>query len=153
PYQTYQPETLKDVEIGIKSDFFLGDMPVRFNLAAYRGEYDNVAVSFDSSAGVAAADPGSPLSSSVGINSVQRIHQGFETELVLQPTDSLNISANAAFFDLVIKEGGAPPIAGLASSSSAEASPQWSTTLALSWVLPVQPVNGELVFNADYYWQ
>ncbi|MFA5549808.1 MAG: hypothetical protein WDA10_14790, partial [Porticoccaceae bacterium] len=39
------------------------------------------------------------------------------------------------------------------SSSSAEASPQWSTTLALSWVLPVQPVNGELVFNADYYWQ
>ena len=153
PYQTYEPETLKDIEIGIKSDFLVGDMPVRFNLSAYRGEYDNVVVSYNTSAVVPSTDPGSPLSSSLGINSGKRIHQGFETELVLQPTDSLNISANAAFFDLVIDEDATPPIVGLASSSSAEASPQWSTTLALSWVLPVQPVDGELVFNADYYWQ
>ena len=37
----YQPETVQDVELGLKSDFKLGDMPVRFNLAAYQGKYDN----------------------------------------------------------------------------------------------------------------
>jgi len=153
PYQSYEPETLQDVEIGLKTDFMLGDMPVRFNIAAYRGEYDNVVVSYNTSAVVPATDPGSPLSSSLGINSGKRIHSGFETELVLQPTDTLTITNTAAFFDLDIKEDGAPPIAGLASSSSAAASPEWATSLAVRWVLPVQPANGELVFNADYYWQ
>jgi len=33
------------------------------------------------------------------------------------------------------------------------ASPQWSTSVAVHWVLPFQPANGELVFNADWYWQ
>jgi iron complex outermembrane receptor protein len=37
----YQPETLADVELGLKSDFKLGEMPVRANLAVYQGKYDN----------------------------------------------------------------------------------------------------------------
>ena len=36
-YRTYAPERLSDVEIGLKSQFSLGNVDVRANLAAYRG--------------------------------------------------------------------------------------------------------------------
>ena len=37
----YKPETLQDVEVGLKSDFHLGEMPVRANFAVYEGKYNN----------------------------------------------------------------------------------------------------------------
>jgi len=42
----YSPETVTDVEIGLKSDWRLGEMPVRTNLAAYQGKYDNIQAQF-----------------------------------------------------------------------------------------------------------
>src|SRR5690606_39531500 len=62
PFQSYEPETLKDIEIGLKTDFLLGDMTVRFNIAAYEGEYSDVVVSYNFSSVVPSTDPGSPLS-------------------------------------------------------------------------------------------
>jgi len=153
PYQSYEPETLVDTEIGLKTDFMVADMPVRFNIGVYEGDYKNVVVSYNTSALVPATDPGSPLSSSLGINAGKRTHSGVETELVLQPTDSLTITNTASYFNMAIDEDATPPIAGLSPSSSGDASPQWATTLAVNWVLPYRPADGELVLNADYYWQ
>ncbi|RYY32988.1 MAG: TonB-dependent receptor [Sphingomonadales bacterium] len=42
PFRTFPPEKLSDVEFGIKSQFSLGDVQVRANLAAYRGIYENI---------------------------------------------------------------------------------------------------------------
>jgi len=35
-------ETLKDIEVGVKSDFHLGGMPARLNVAGYYGWYDDI---------------------------------------------------------------------------------------------------------------
>lgn len=42
PFHTFPPEELSDVEIGLKSEFSLGDMDVRANVAAYSGDYKNI---------------------------------------------------------------------------------------------------------------
>ncbi|MEJ6011168.1 TonB-dependent receptor [Novosphingobium aquae] len=41
-FRTYAPERLADVEIGLKSQFDLGTVRGRFNIAAYRGIYSNI---------------------------------------------------------------------------------------------------------------
>lgn len=153
PYQTYEPETLKDIEIGLKTDFAVGEMPVRFNIAAYRGKYDNVLTNFNAAAVVPASDPSAPLSNAVGINTGKRTLSGFETELMVELLDSLMVSNTTAYVHQKINELSLPPVPGLQGPSFDPASPKWATTVALRWVLPFQPLGGEVVFNADYYWQ
>ena len=41
-FRTFPPEKLSDIEIGLKSQFTVGQTQVRANLAAYRGVYDDI---------------------------------------------------------------------------------------------------------------
>ena len=41
-FRTFQPERLSDIEIGVKSQFVVGNVQVRANVAAYRGIYENI---------------------------------------------------------------------------------------------------------------
>lgn len=41
-FRTFPPERLSDIEIGFKSQFVVGTVQVRANIAAYRGIYDNI---------------------------------------------------------------------------------------------------------------
>jgi iron complex outermembrane recepter protein len=42
----YAPETVTDVEFGLKTDWRILGVPVRTNLAAYRGDYDDIQAQF-----------------------------------------------------------------------------------------------------------
>jgi iron complex outermembrane receptor protein len=42
PYASFAPEKITDYEIGVKSDFNLGDVPMRANLAAFHDDYKNI---------------------------------------------------------------------------------------------------------------
>lgn len=42
PFHTFPPEQLSDIEIGLKSQFYLGDTAIRANIAAYNGQYENI---------------------------------------------------------------------------------------------------------------
>ena len=44
---SYAPEEYKDVELGLKGDWRLGAVPVRTNLAIYRGDYTNIQSDFE----------------------------------------------------------------------------------------------------------
>jgi iron complex outermembrane receptor protein len=41
-FHEFPPEQLSDIELGLKSQFHLGEMPVRADLAIYDGEYKNI---------------------------------------------------------------------------------------------------------------
>ncbi|MFA5547668.1 MAG: TonB-dependent receptor [Porticoccaceae bacterium] len=123
PYQTYEPETLKDIEIGLKTDFNIADIPVRFNIAAYRGRYDGVVTSFNTSAIIPADDPGAPLSSSLGINTGKRTLSGFESELVVELLEGLTLTNTAAYTHQKINEVTLPAVPGLQAPSLDPASP------------------------------
>jgi iron complex outermembrane receptor protein len=89
----YQPETLQDVELGLKSDFKLGDMPVRANAAIYQGKYDNfqsqtIAISPSGlpEAIVVNQDPASGTPNKATLT-------GGEVELTIIPVRGLDVSA------------------------------------------------------------
>jgi iron complex outermembrane receptor protein len=153
PFQTYEPEELKDIEVGIKTDFTVAGRPVRFNLAVYESKYNNVITSFNTSQVVPADDPGAPQASALGINTGKRTISGAESTLIVEPFDGFSIAALAAYTDQEVDEATVPNIPGLQPPSLVPASPLWSASLAVTWVLPYQPLDGELVFNADHYYQ
>ena len=45
-YIEYKPESVTDVEFGLKTEQHLGEMPVRANFAVYEGKYDNIQAQF-----------------------------------------------------------------------------------------------------------
>ncbi|BBF72251.1 TonB-dependent receptor [Sphingomonas bisphenolicum] len=153
PYQSYQPETLKDVEIGVKSEFRLGEGRLRFNVSAYRGTYSNAVVAFNTSAIVPSNDTSAPQSSSIGINVGKRRLSGFETEVMFQPNRSLSFTNTLAYVHQKILSNTLPDIPGLQLPSLTPASPKWSLTNSIRWVLPFRPADGEIVLNADHYHQ
>ena len=83
-YQTYKPETLQDVEIGAKTKVNLGPVPVRTNLALYRGTYKNIHTQ------VVGFCQG--LSSSLIVNAGKGRPKGLELEIEAKPTPRLSVS-------------------------------------------------------------
>lgn len=153
PYQSYKPETLKDMEVGVKSEFRLGEGRMRFNVSAFRGTYSNAVIGFNTSAIVPSNDPSAPQSASVGINVGKRRLTGFETEVMLQPNRSLSLTTTIAYVHQKILSNVLPPIPNVQLPSLTPASPKWSSTTTIRWVLPFQPADGQLVLNGDLYMQ
>lgn len=149
PYQSYKPESVKDVELGVKTNFELGTGRGRFNVALYSGRYSNAVIAFNTSAIIPSTDAGAPQSSSVGINVGERRIRGFETELVLQPTSNLTFSNAISYTKVKLLSTTLPNIPGLQLPSLTPASPEWATSTNVRWVLPFRPADGELVANAE----
>jgi iron complex outermembrane receptor protein len=83
-YQVYKPETLQDVEIGAKTKVNLGSVPVRANLALYRGTYKNIHTQVVGFCG--------NLSSSLIVNAGKGRPKGLELEVEARLTPNLNVS-------------------------------------------------------------
>jgi iron complex outermembrane receptor protein len=153
PYQTFDPEKLTDIEIGLKAEWNVGGVRGRFNIAAYRAKHSNVQVDLSTAGVVAADDPAAPQFTAIGANYGSRILKGIETELVIRPTRTLTISNNAAYNKTKFGELPPVPIPGLIPPPQAARSPKWATTTAVRWEVPLRPLESDLVLGADYYWQ
>ncbi len=89
----YQPETVHDIEIGMKADWKIGTIPFRLNAAIFRAKYDNVQTS------LTLVDPASGAVTAVTINqdrvtglSNKATIKGFEVELTVIPTPGLQLT-------------------------------------------------------------
>ena len=153
PYQTYKPETVKDIEIGLKTEFPLADGRARINLAAFRTNYTGAVVSFSTSAIVPATDPGAPQFSSISVNVGDRRIRGVEIEVLLQPTRNFSFQNNLAYTQAKILSNTLPNLPGLQLPSVRPASPNYSINSSVRWVLPIRPADGEVVANFDLYHQ
>jgi iron complex outermembrane receptor protein len=85
-YATFDPETVTDLEVGLKSDWEVGSMPLRTNLDAYRDWYRHIQLI----QGV--ATPTSGLVCLVTNAADAKIY-GFEAELTLIPVQDLQLTA------------------------------------------------------------
>ena len=81
--QTFQPETLTDVEIGAKATAHVGDAIVRANIAAYRGWYKNVQFQELANCGTVG---------SYVVNAASGTPKGVELEIDASLTRSLHIN-------------------------------------------------------------
>lgn len=154
PFQTTEPEKITDYEVGVKNDWSIGDVKGRVNAAAYITKYKN-AVQFLNAQTAGIPGAYQPNSGSVGVNASDLTIKGVELDLTVIPVSSLTLSFSGAYTDQNVDKLTSPPTTGnipaLTKDTITLPSPKFSGTFAFSWVLPVQPLDGDLVFNGDYY--
>jgi iron complex outermembrane receptor protein len=155
--QTYAPETITDYEIGLKTDFKTEAVKGRFDISAFTSEYKN-AIQFFNFANlipVGVVVPDAPNNGSIGVNVANETIQGIEVSATAIPSaiKGLTLSFNGAYTDSKVDSLAPVPIPGISFTKSniTLPSPRMSGAATLRYVLPVTPLDGLLVFAADYY--
>ena len=107
-----EPEKVQDYEVGIKSDFYLGEVPVRANLAGYYTDYRNIQVQVSLPYVVNAIGPGGgactqaafnqgqcagTTTENVTLNARSAEIYGAEWELSAKPLPGLTLTWNGSY--------------------------------------------------------
>jgi iron complex outermembrane receptor protein len=174
-----RPEMVRDYEIGAKSDFQIGVLPVRADVALYDTDYQNIQVQValpnatfatgpgGGACGQAAFDAGScpgTTTDNVTLNAKSaRIH-GYEWSLQAKPVPPLMLSWGGSYlharytdFSYGLPAGYLLPASGATNlSGTAFPLPQWQMNAAATYrltgeelALPVDAV----ALTANWYWQ
>lgn len=172
--QSFEPETVNDIELGVRTDWYIGDVTIRANASAFVGWYEDVQTVLTGVNTVAAAcnpaiinpagispdgdcnpdnDPnGGTMLTNIGESKVQ----GIDVELIIAPTDNLTFTFAGNYLDPETEKF--EPSPALEAYVSGEEIPFNNTsrkTLSASarYAVPLQPeFADEVVFIADYYW-
>lgn len=174
-FQSFAPETVDDLEVGIRADWQIGGIDIRTNASAFVGYYDDVQSALtgvntvgsacdpsrpDNPPGIspdgncnAADDPvGGTLLANIGESKVS----GVDLELVMIPTDRLRLHVAANLLDTKTEKFAPPP--ALAFYVNSEEIPFNNTaekTVAggIRYEIPADNrFADEVILNADYYW-
>jgi iron complex outermembrane receptor protein len=94
-FRTYPPERLSDVEIGLKSQFDLGSVKGRFNIAAYRGVYDNI----QRTTTELVATPGGTIPLNVTRSAAKGKIEGVEITAALIPARGLTFTGTYSYIN------------------------------------------------------
>ncbi len=150
----YGPETVQDVEIGVKWDFRVAGMRGRINADVYRNDFTDIQRGFSA---VNAAGSSAVFTSNVAAARLQ----GFEFEGFIQPIDRLRISATYAYTDAKYTQWQgsdplnlAPPGTILDLSDMPFANtPKNKASLTVQYELPVDPGIGDMTLSATWFGQ
>ncbi|MFA5495094.1 MAG: TonB-dependent receptor [Porticoccaceae bacterium] len=170
-YQVFDPEETVDVEVGVRSDWQLGDLTGRLNVSAFRTVADDVQVA---SSGIQTSlmptpcDPVSnpfidgdcserndPAQSAINQNVGKTELKGLEVELHILPTDNVTLSFSGTLLDSKTKSYNPP--AALAAYYPADEIPilytaEKSATVGIRYDVPLNPELGQVILNANYFY-
>ncbi|HEV2365956.1 MAG TPA: TonB-dependent receptor [Caulobacteraceae bacterium] len=96
-FVSYAPEYVRDVELGLKTDFRIGPAPVRANFALYRAGYDNIQAQF-----ILIGPSGLPEAVIVNQDPVTGAQnkatlEGGEAEVTIDPVRQLRVDADFGY--------------------------------------------------------
>jgi iron complex outermembrane receptor protein len=173
PYQSFAPETVTDVEWGLRSEWAIGGVDVRANLSAFIGRYDDVQSALtgvqtgafcnpssqDNPPGVSpdgdcnpSNDPaGGTLLVNVGKAEVSGVDLDFQVAL----TPNLLISLAGNYLDTKTRSYDLPAIFAPYVASQEinfDLTSEKSYTAGIRYVLNSVPFAEDVIFNMDYYW-
>jgi iron complex outermembrane receptor protein len=150
--QTFAPETLDDIEFGVKYDWRLGDRAARTNLSLYKQWYADI------QRREVVQNPLPPFETVTQVNNLASADiEGLELENVLQLTDRLTLSFNYAYINaeyskwpgVALVNGQAIPLV----KSPYVGTPEHQGSIGVRYRLPVPEAIGELTAAADYFRQ
>jgi iron complex outermembrane receptor protein len=153
PFQTIGEEKLTDFEVGSKMNFRSGQARGRFNVAAFYSKYKGALQFLNAQTIVPNGTPDSPTNGSVGANIADETIYGAEFEAVLSPVPNFTISLNGTYTHVKVDKLAVTSFPGLPFSPGLvnKYSPTYSGTLSANWIMPVHPLGGDLVANADLF--
>jgi|GEM_PF-655319 len=156
-FQTVDQERVTDIEIGEKFNFYWGNAQGRLNVAAFYSWYDN-AIQFISNSSIPALNFAPDRSPAAFIANAANLNiYGIEVDFSISPTRALTISLNGAYTEtevaqlLPVDTSVLPGFGSFTEDSVNRLTPKYSGTASVSWTLPFQPLDGELVANGDLY--
>lgn len=172
-YQAFEPETVTDYEIGMRSDWMVGDVAVRTNISAFIGEYKDVQGVLTGVQTSGQCDPNNPdnppgispdgdcnpsndpAGGTLLVNLGETEVSGVDLELVIAPTDHLTVNLGASYLDTETKSISQP--FALDPYITTEEIPfnytaQKTFLAGIRYEWPMDNMAESLVFNADYYW-
>jgi iron complex outermembrane recepter protein len=146
----FDPESIKDVEAGIKWDFNLGETRGRFNLAAYQAWYSNIQRPFTAVVGGAAL--------SYVANVAKGKLRGIELDLLVMPTRNLTLGVNYAHSDTRYTQwNGADPYGAAPAGTNLDLSnnpfqnaPRHKINLNATFEIPLSGNNGAVAITGQY---
>ncbi len=90
------PETLKQLEGGVKSTLLLGDIQVRTNISAYYGWYKNIQSTLTTTSQVNPL-PAPATTLVISANSAAGLTRGFDAELTIVPAEWFELTGASAY--------------------------------------------------------
>jgi iron complex outermembrane recepter protein len=155
-FNSFAPEKVTNYELGIKSDWL--EHRLRFNLAAFYGDYDNIQRSvFKVVYGNLATEVVNAAKANIG---------GFELETFARPFDNFEVRTNLAYLDAKYNKfsatdptpSGVNPTTGLPIYSPIDLSgapfdntPRWKTSVGPAYTVPLSL--GSLRSSVDWTYQ
>jgi len=172
-YQSYEPETVEDYELGLKSDWSIGGVKGRFNLALFHSDYEDVHYALPTLAiGLGLApdsldgdtdDTNDPTGGLFYSNSGDAKVKGVEAALTLKPSSSTTLTFSGSYIekevDVVFNVPSNWLVLGPAVLPTEEeiesfiflGAPRWSYNIGIEQELPVEEGNGEVKISAQYF--
>lgn len=156
PFQFYGPQFINDVEVGLKTQWNLGSIRGRVNVAAFRGKFKNLQRQLSGLVPNLDGDNNTltdPSGTSLIINGARARVQGVEVDGLIQPDPSFTINYGVSYLDADYTSIETPPIfAGQSGTLDKFAkSPKWSYTVSGRYELPFELDGAKFFLNADYY--
>jgi len=152
--QQFLPETLDNVEIGVKSDWEVAGIKARTNLSAYYGFYTDIQTMVTSR--VPNPSGGPDLLQVLTKNSASAHIEGLETSITLIPVPEFEFTANAAYNIAAYDEYmGLDPAGNPIDLSGTPfvSNPKWSLDLHGTYHLPIDEAYGDMSLTAIWSYQ
>lgn len=152
-YQTFNPESLDNIEVGIKSDFDLLGVKSRVNLSGFYGFYDNIQTTLTIQ--YVNTVTGQPNVTSVTQNAATGHISGFDGEFTVVPMDGLQVYLGFEYLHDKFDQYPSP-LQGDLSGAPFIMTPKWKYVLRGMYRLPVLPTDGslgDLTFRPSWTWQ
>jgi len=176
PYQSFAPETVTDFEIGVRSDWMLGNVALRMNASAFVGYYDDVqsALTGVLSSDLQACNPSSsnnpphisadgdcnpnndPAGGTLIVNVGESRVSGMDLALTIAPTENLTLNLGASYLDLNTRKFDSP--IGIETFVGTDKiifnyTATKTFTGGIRYSVPIPDgLAEELVVNLDHYW-
>ncbi|MDB5397774.1 MAG: hypothetical protein JWM91_5280 [Rhodospirillales bacterium] len=174
-----RPETVQDYEIGLKSDWQIGTVPVRTNFALYNTEYQNIQVQIAlPNATFASVVGGGPCTQpalnaalcngtttdNVTLNAKSARIYGYEWDFEVKPIPDLTLTYGGSYlharytdFSYGLPAGYLLPASGNSNlSGSPFPLPQWQMNASATYTLTGERLGlpvAEVALTANWYWQ
>ncbi len=146
PANLFKNEKVHDFELGYKFNGRLGNVPLQFNIAAYK------IIVKDAQRALYAVVGGAPAGFTVNVP--EAVTNGIEVDANVGLTDWLSLGFNLAYTDAKYTKSLVPiPFVGNLSVDSYPDSPKWSGSANATVTFPVPVDVGTVDLRADYYGQ
>jgi iron complex outermembrane receptor protein len=148
-FRPFDPESVKDLEGGLKADWDIGGTRLRTNIAVYYQWYSDI------QRNVAFVDPGSGTLAVSVVNAAKAYVFGFEAEARWFPVPNLEVGGNVSHsrlrydsFVQALPAGGTQDL----SDNRLSFAPEWQGGASMRYTLPLQ-AREEIAVQGDLYAQ